>query len=55
MSVLEACHRTGKIPGIAGGDNAPYWLDRGFLFVTSVSDMSLVVSGASAFLKTLGR
>jgi 4-hydroxy-2-oxoheptanedioate aldolase len=55
MEVLEACRRTGKIPGIAGGDNAPYWLERGFLFVTSVSDTGLVVSGSEAFLRKLGR
>jgi 4-hydroxy-2-oxoheptanedioate aldolase len=55
MSVLEACRKTAKIPGIAGGDRATDWLERGFLFVTSVSDMGLVVSGASAFLQQLGR
>ena len=55
MEVLAACHRTGKIPGIAAGDNAPYWLDRGFLFVTAVSDTGLVVAGAGAFLSKLGR
>jgi 4-hydroxy-2-oxoheptanedioate aldolase len=54
MSVLEACRRAGKIPGIAGGNRATYWLERGFLFVTSVSDMGLVVSGAGAFLEKLG-
>jgi 2-keto-3-deoxy-L-rhamnonate aldolase RhmA len=55
MSVLQVCRKVGKIPGIAGGDKATYWLERGFLFVTSVSDMSLVVSGASAFLDRLAR
>ena len=53
MEVLEACRRTGKIPGIAAGDRAPYWLDRGFLFVTAVSDTGLVLAGADAFLRKL--
>jgi 4-hydroxy-2-oxoheptanedioate aldolase len=51
MEVLEVCRRTGKIPGIAGGDDARFWLERGFLFVTSVSDSGLVLAGAQAFLK----
>jgi 4-hydroxy-2-oxoheptanedioate aldolase len=51
MTVLDVCRRTSKIPGIAGGDNARFWLERGFLFVTSVSDTGLVLSGAQAFLK----
>jgi len=53
MSVLGACRRTGKIPGIAGGDDARFWLERGFLFVTAVGDSGLVLAGAQAFLKDL--
>jgi len=53
LEVLAACRRTSKIPGIAGGDDAQRWLDHGFLFVTSVSDMGLVQRGAVEALKQL--
>jgi 4-hydroxy-2-oxoheptanedioate aldolase len=55
MEVLEACRKADKIPGIAGGDNAKHWLDRGFLFVTSVSDSGLIQGGAQAALRDLRR
>jgi len=38
MKVLDACHRAGKIPGIAGGIQGERWLEKGFLYVTCASD-----------------
>ena len=42
MQVLEACHRAGKIPGIYGGDDPGYWMDKGFLFVTTATDLVIL-------------
>jgi 2-keto-3-deoxy-L-rhamnonate aldolase RhmA/uncharacterized protein with PIN domain len=53
LSVRDACHATGKIPGIAGTpETAQHWLDEGFLFVTVVSDFGLI-KGANAVLQQL--
>lgn len=38
MTVLAACHKTGKIPGIAAAADARRWLEKGFLFVTAAPD-----------------
>ncbi len=46
LRVLEACRKTGKIPGIAAGDDAGYWIERGFLFVTAGSDAHCLLDGA---------
>jgi 4-hydroxy-2-oxoheptanedioate aldolase len=54
LSVRDACHRLGKVPGIAGTPaTARHWLDEGFLFVTVVSDSVLVTAGAPEVLKSL--
>jgi 4-hydroxy-2-oxoheptanedioate aldolase len=42
MRVLDACHKTNKIPGIAGGVHADPWLEKGFLFVTCAADSAAV-------------
>lgn len=42
MRVLEACHKTGKVPGIAGGVAGERWLDKGFLFVTCAADSAAI-------------
>ena len=57
LRVLEACRKTNKAPGIwAGtGDNAGYWIERGFLFVTAGSDTQFIHSGAHDALRKLGR
>jgi len=55
LRVLEACRRTNKIPGIAAGEDAQHWIEHGFLFVTAVSDFSLVHHGARETLRKLGR
>jgi 4-hydroxy-2-oxoheptanedioate aldolase len=54
-AVLQACKNTGKIPGIAGRSvaDAAQRAGLGFQFITAGSDLSLVVSGADAALKTL--
>ena len=53
--VLEACHKTNKIPGFAAGDTARRRLDQGFLFVTASIDGALIASGAQKMLRTLGQ
>ena len=53
MRVLEACHKVGKIPGIAGGVEARRWLEKGFLFVTTVGDANFVAQGGEAELEDL--
>ena len=54
--VLEACHQTGKIPGIFGGDIATTWrrVEQGFLFVT-VDDTAVIRAGAQAALRPVGQ
>jgi len=54
LHVRDVCRRLRKIPGIAGTPaTARHWLDEGFLFVTVVSDSSLVTAGAPEVLKSL--
>jgi 4-hydroxy-2-oxoheptanedioate aldolase len=55
-SVLEACHRTGKIPGIASTpDNVNEYVAQGFRFVTAGGDLSYTVRGGEAVLRQAGR
>ncbi len=42
MRVLDACHKTGKIPGIAGGTAGERWLEKGFLYVTCAADSAAI-------------
>ncbi len=53
LRVLEACHKTGKVPGIASGPNAREWLELGFLYVTAGGDYSYVIEGAQRTLEAL--
>ena len=57
LRILEACHKTGKIPGTFTGnvEEARRRLDQGFLFVSVGSDGGLLVSGAQQALCALGR
>jgi 4-hydroxy-2-oxoheptanedioate aldolase len=58
LSVVEACRKTGKVPGIhaaGGAADARKWLDHGFLFVTVGSDHVLLLQGAQQALRMLGR
>ncbi len=57
LGVLDACHQTGKIPGIHANTvaEAEHWLERGFLFVTVSSDIWLLQEAATAALCRLGR
>jgi 4-hydroxy-2-oxoheptanedioate aldolase len=52
LQIRDACHKTGKIAGIAGGiDTAGYWMDQGFLFVTYANDKYLMLSKANEILE----
>ncbi len=57
LRVLAACRKTGKAPGIDGGNEvkARYWVDRGFRFVTAGSDAGLLRSSAEAVVSRVGR
>jgi len=56
-SVIAACHKTGKIPGISMGDVevARFWIDEGCRFVTCGDDGSWMTSGARAALVEVTR
>ena len=54
LSVLEACHKTGKIPGICAVGSAQRWIDEGFLFVTAASDYGYILSSAPETVRELG-
>jgi len=55
LRVLDACKKTGKIPGIYAGNlkDARRWLEHGFLFVTTGSDSGLLSAGAQQALHEL--
>lgn len=53
MRVLDACHKTGKIPGIAGGIHGERWLEKGFLFVTCAADAAAIRETGKATLEFL--
>lgn len=55
LRVLDACHKTGKIPGIAGGTTGERWLEKGFLYVTCASDAAAVNMTGAQTLESLGR
>jgi 4-hydroxy-2-oxoheptanedioate aldolase len=51
-TILAACRRAGKIPGIAFGP-MPDLIAQGYLFVTPGSDFGLLTNGARALLDSL--
>lgn len=53
LRILEACKKTGKIPGASCGDQAEHRLKQGFLFVTPLADMFLIGAGVKKRLKEL--
>jgi 4-hydroxy-2-oxoheptanedioate aldolase len=56
LTVLDACHRTGKIPGIAClTDVVGEWIDRGFRFVTAGYDVMYLHNGAENLLRLVTR
>ena len=57
LSVLAACRKTNKIPGIDGDGEtqARRWLGHGFQFVTTISDAGLLINGGQAILESLRR
>ena len=56
-SIIAACRRTGKIPGISTPTPAlaQRWIDEGCLFVTAGTDSVWVVDKARETLQALGR
>ncbi len=54
--VLEACHNTGKIAGIASEsvEEALQRAQEGYRFLTAGSDLSFILKGATAGVKELG-
>ena len=56
-SIIAACRRAGKIPGIStpSPSLAQRWIDEGCLFVTAGADSEWVVDGARETLQALGR
>jgi 4-hydroxy-2-oxoheptanedioate aldolase len=57
LNVLNACRKTGKIPGIYAPNVtvARSRLEQGFRFVTAADDGGLVADGAQEVLRQLGR
>jgi len=57
LSVLTACRKTNKIPGIDGDGEtqARRWLGHGFQFVTTISDAGLLIQGGQKILDNLSR
>jgi 4-hydroxy-2-oxoheptanedioate aldolase len=57
LSVLAACQKAGKVPGIHtyGAADAKRWLDAGFRFVTVASEVALIQDGSRQALATVGR
>jgi 4-hydroxy-2-oxoheptanedioate aldolase len=55
LKVLEACRSTGKIPGIATGEDVQRRIDQGFLYVMAGGDYPFILRGAEEFLAICGR
>ncbi len=55
MRVLLACQKAGKIPGFAAGADAQEWIEKGFRFVTSSNDASLLAAGAQELQRALNK
>jgi len=57
LNVLNACRKTGKIPGIytPNAATARLRIEQGFRFVTAADDGGLVADGAQEVLRQLGR
>ena len=53
LHVLEACRKTGKVPGIASSPNAREWLELGFRFVTAGGDSAYLMDGMRRTLEAL--
>ena len=53
LCILEACKKTGKIPGTYCGDQGAHRLKQGFLFVTPLGDTLHISVGAKEILKEL--
>lgn len=51
LRVLDACHKTKKIPGILGLEDTARWLELGFLFLTIGDEVGFMQQGARATLE----
>lgn len=49
--ILDVCRRTGKIPGIYGGDDAKRRIEQGFLFVTVATDLAILDQATRAIVR----
>ena len=55
LEVLEACKRTGKVPGIWAGGMGQHRLDQGFVFVTVCNDALMLSAGIDGVMREMGR
>ncbi len=57
LSVLAACKKVGKVPGIHtyGAAEAQRWLEAGFRFVTLGAETGLLLDGSKQMLRAVGR
>ena len=53
--ILDACLKTGKIPGMATNFDVQRRIDQGFLYVTAGGDYPFILEGARQFLAICGR
>ena len=55
LRIVEACHKTGKIPGTAcaGIEQGALRINQGYLFVTPVSDLGPIITDAQHVLEAL--
>jgi 4-hydroxy-2-oxoheptanedioate aldolase len=55
VRIVEACHKTGKIPGIASGnaEQTAHRIKQGYLFVTPTSDLGPVITDARQVIEAL--
>ena len=55
LRIVEACHKTGKIPGIASGgvEQTAHRIKQGYLFVTPTSDLGPVITDARQVIEAL--
>ena len=55
--VLQACHATGKVPGLFAGTAtlARFWIDAGYRFVTVSADTHLIEQGMRQIVEEISQ
>ncbi|MBU6349533.1 MAG: hypothetical protein KGS73_05210 [Chloroflexi bacterium] len=55
--VLQACHTTGKVPGLFAGTTtlARFWIDEGYRFVTVSADTHLIEQGMRQIVEEISQ